>query len=173
MIDFQKGGLEPQVYELLLKAGQLCGGVDIPLFVRKKQDDGKWSCKFEIPGILPATSKDQKTEVAAINRCASNMLHILNNLDSRGIYDPKDEESVFKEEIESVFGNIDYNPEYFYHLLTGSILLGPDEGYMKQKIAELSQDLTDVLEEHDEEIDKICNIITVKYLVKQKKKNYC
>ena len=172
MIDFQKGGLEWQVFEAISKTYELVKSDDIPHFETKKLDDGKWECTLKIPGIEIARSI-QDSEVVAINRCASNMLHILDCLDKRGIYDPENEESVFREDIESYFGEVDYDPEYNYYLFTGDILFKEDDEYAKKFIKSYSRKYYGEISEQGDEIDRICDFITVRYLVKQKKKNYC
>ena len=169
MIDFQNGGLEWQVFEVISRTYKLVKSDDIPHFEAKKIEDGKWECFYEIPGIKKAHAI-QDSEVASINRCASNMLSILDQLDKRGIYDPDIEESVFKDGIELYFGDIDYDHKYNYYLFTGDISL--DEAG-KTFIKRYSQKYYDMFIERGEAIDKMCDIITVRYLIKQKKKNYC
>ena len=133
MIDFQNSGLEWQVFEVISRTYELVKSEDIPHFETNKLDNGKWKCTLKIPGIESAHSI-QNTEVAAINRCASNMLHILDCLDKRGLYDPEVEESVFKEEIESYFGEVDYDSEYNYYLFSGDILFKENDEYAKKFI---------------------------------------
>ena len=166
MIDFQKSGLERQVYEVITRMCDLVKTDEFPKFKTKKQKSGRWDCTLTIPGIETAVAKEQETEVAAINRCASNMLHILNSLDKRGLYDPNYEESVFKDDIEFFFGDLEYDPNYHYYLSTCDInLTAKDEG-MKNMIKSYSTKYFDKCIEHGEEIDKICDIVTVRYLVK-------
>lgn len=170
MIDFQNGGLESQVYKLILKMCDLTMSDEFPHFKTKRIKDDMWECSLEIPGVDVIANAKQKTEVAAINRCASNMLHILSCLDENGLYDPKKEESVFKDRIEERFGDISYDPKYFYYLCTEEI-----------PINQQNKDIKKIVDSHTFDIEcktgdivnKTNSQLVVDYLMKRKKKGWC
>ena len=172
-IDFQNNNLDPQVYEVLFRTSNMMKLSRRPSFITKEINDHRWECRFEIPGIEPAISLDQASEIESINRCASNMLNIINKLDPRGLYNPETKGSYLEDEIKSCFGDIRFNPEYYYYLFTGDIVLSNSDKYLKNMLELRSKEYYEDFKSRGEEIDIISNIITVKYLIKEKKKNYC
>ena len=171
MIDFQDERLEPQVFEALYKVSELVTSRALPKFKTRLDDDGKWICEFKIPGIEEvAFTCNKDTEIDAINMCASNLLYILDVIEKKGVYNPDAEDSIYKDEIESYFGSIQFNKEYNYMLSHTSILINDD--YFKNYIRE---QIENNLEKHEQagEIDKVCDWYDVTYLLKFRKKNYC
>ena len=48
MIDFQKGGLEWQVFEAISKTYELVKSDDIPHFETNELNNGKWECSNQL-----------------------------------------------------------------------------------------------------------------------------
>lgn len=173
MVDFQSGGLEFQVYELILKMCELTQSDEFPHFQTTQLDNGMWECTLEIPGIQTPAKSLQNTEVAAINRCAANMLHILKNVDEKGFYDPKIEESVFRDKLEMNFGNINYDPSYFYYMCQSEFPINPSDEYlMKYIVGRMNNKLDEIDPEGLDELVKIEPHFVTKCLLRRKK-NFC
>ena len=172
MIDFQNDKLEPEVYEALYRTSELMCGNPLPKFETKRNSDGKWICRFAIPGVETVVTPPYETEIEAINMCASNISYILDIVDKKGVYDPDAEESVYRDEIESYFGNVKYDKEYRYMLSHTSIGLGQEDDYLKRIIKKRIKNEFEKWEEEGE-IDRVCDWFTITYLLKFRKKNYC
>ena len=172
-IDFQDGGLESQVYELIYRMTVLCKSDSFPHFDTKQLEDKSWECILSIPGVKQLVKAKGETEVASINRCASNMLFILNNNYNKNQYDPDITDSVFKKDIEEYFGDIKYNNEYNYHLFGCDILIDPKDHCLIDALNDYAYDNLSQFNEDGEEIDRISEIVTLRYLVKKKKSNLC
>lgn len=173
MIDFQNGGLEHQVYELISKICDLACSDEFPHFVTTEQEKGIWECKLSIPGVKTTAVAHGKTEVESINRCAINMIFILKKDHDKDQLDPDLEDSIFAGNIEQFFGDIVYDPKYKYHLFESDILIKPDDVEIINFIKNQMKDSVRKLHECVEEIDEMSQIVTLRFLVKKKKDNYC
>ena len=74
MIDFQTGGLEHQVYELIAKMCDLACSDMFPRFQTSQIENGRWECKLSIPGVKSVSIGHGNSEVESINQCALKML---------------------------------------------------------------------------------------------------
>ena len=173
MIDFQNGGLESQVYELIAKMCDLTMSDDFPKFQTKQLRDGLWECSLNILGVKNTAFGRGETEVKSINNCAHSMLQILKSKHKNDEYDPDIEESVFREHIEQYFGNIKYNPEYNYYVNISDILLceGRDD-YIRNILMKYAVENLRPCIEQGHEVDMMCDIVTLKFLIRRRKNNY-
>lgn len=173
MVDFQNDGLESQVYELIAKMCDLMKSDEFPKFQTKQLPDGFWECTLSIPGVKNTAFGTGKTEVHAINRCSRSMLTILKSKHKNDEYDPDIKESVFREQIEERFGNVEYNPEYFYYpFFCGMLLEDKYDGYLKRSLMNHVKPTLERIEEEGGEVVKMCDIVDLVFLVRRKKKNY-
>ena len=163
MVDFQNGGLEPQVYELILKMCDMMESDEFPKFDTKQLSKNLWEARLTIPGISETAVAIEESEAKAINRCASNMLHILECSDEIGIYDPKNEESFYLNRIEQIFGEVDYDPNYLYYLSVTEI---PSD-MLGEKMAEISKNFGDDI------VECADTKVVVSYLMKRKRRMQC
>lgn len=171
MIDFQNGGLEHQVFELISKMCDLSCSDEFPHFVTNEQESGMWECKLSIPGVKATAIAHGKTEVEAINQCALCMRFILKKDHNKDQLDPDVEDSIFAGNIEQFFGDINYDRQYRYHLCETDLLL--DSTLSTKLFNNYGNDTLRRINEDGEEIDQVSEIITIRLLVKEKKKNYC
>lgn len=169
MIDFQNGGLEHQVYELIAKMCDLACSDEFPHFQTTPIENGRWECKLSIPGVKKDSIGYGKTEVDSVNECALNMLAYLKMNHKNDDYDPDMEESIFRGNIEQFFGDIDYDYRYTYHLCETDILLDSNS-YIADSLKRM---IANKIEKDDSEIDAMSNIVTLRFLIKKEKKNYC
>ena len=163
MVDFQNGGLEPQVYELILKMCDMMESDEFPKFDTKQLSKNLWEARLTIPGISETAVAIESSEVGAINRCASNMLHILECTDETGIYDPKKGESFYLDRIERIFGEVEYDPNYLYYL---SITEIPSD-MLGKKMAEISSNFGDDI------VECADTKVVINYLMKRKRRMQC
>lgn len=163
MVDFQNDGLESQVYELILKMCDMMQSDEFPHFETKQLSKKLWECKLHIPGISETAVAIQPSEVEAINRCASNMLHILECTNETGVYDPEKGESFYLNRIEQIFGEVDYDPNYLYYLTVTEI---PSD-ILGEKMAEISSNFGDDI------VECADTKVVVSYLMKRKRRMYC
>lgn len=163
MVDFQNSGLEHQVYELILKMCDMMESDEFPKFDTKQLGKSLWEARLTIPGISETAVAIESSEVGAINRCASNMLHILECTDETGIYDPKKGESFYLNQIERIFGNVDYDPEYFYYLAIHEI---PSD-ILGEEIAKIHQTFGEDI------VDQADTKVVINYLMKRKRRMQC
>ena len=170
MIDFQKGGLEYQVYELIVKMCALVRSEVFPCFQTKRTQDGKWECTLEIPGITEVAKAKQDSEVESINRCASNMLFILDCIDRKGFYDPDIVESVFRDRIEEAFGEVKYDPKYLYYPCSVQVPISP---YNKGIASTIKQQTVNVESKNGDIVQQVDSVLLVKFLMRRKKKKWC
>lgn len=170
MIDFQNGGLEAQVYEAIAKLCYLNGSDEFPRFITSQYKDGKWKCEINVPGINFPTSGYGKTEVEAINRCAAVLLYHLKKNHNKDQFDPEYEDSIFRGNIEQFFNKENYDPKYRYHLCETDLLIDSNVTY-KLLLENGSHTLKRLSSEED--IDSVSEIVTIRLLIKEKKKNFC
>ena len=169
MIDFQNSGLEHQVYELIAKMCDLACSDEFPHFQTNPIENGKWECKLAIPGVKMISVGYGTTEVESVNACALKMLTYLKINHKNDDYDPDIEESIFRGNIEQFFGDIDFDYRYTYHLCETDILL---DGY--SHVADsLKRMIANKIERNGDEIEAMSNIVTLRFLMKTEKKNYC
>lgn len=173
MIDFQSGGLEHQVYEIITKMCDLGCSNEFPHFETKQIENSRWECKLMIPGVKRQAVATGKTEVESINQCALCMKFILKHYHDKDQYDPEIDESIFRGNIEQFFRDIDYNKEYRYHLCETDILLNSHTKTTFNLLEIYAHDTVDRIHEDGEEIDQMSEIVTIRFLVKKKKENYC
>ncbi len=172
MIDFQDGGLEHQVYELIAKMCTLACSDNFPHFETKLLEDGEWQCKLAIPGVKKASIGHGKTEVDSINICALGMLDILKREHDKDQYDPDIEENIFGDNI-SQFFNVEFDKEYRYRLCETDILLDVNDEYAYRLLQNYASSTINDIKTDGEEIDCMSDIVTIRFLVKERKKNYC
>lgn len=169
MIDFQNGGLEHQVYELISKMCNLCYSDDFPHFLTKQLENDKWECTLSIQGVKTVAFGKGRSEVEAINKCASCMIGILKSNHDKNQLDPEFDDSVFKNNIEQFFGDIDYDKEYIYRLCETDILLDLNTSVTKEILNKSAKNLLTRLKDEGEDVDQISEIVTMRFLVKKKK----
>ena len=173
MIDFQNGGLEHQVYELIAKMCDLGFSDNFPHFSTRELENGEWECTLAIPGVKRKAVACGKTEVESINYCALCMKTILKRDHNKDDLDPDIDNSIFAGNIEQFFGDVEYNHEYKYHLVETDILINQNDEYTFKLLKHYIGDTIDKIKTNDEEVDDISDIVTIRLLVKKKKYNYC
>ncbi len=174
MIDFQDSGLESQVYVLIAKMCDLTMSDDFPKFQTKKlPKKGLWECTLAIPGVEKTAFGRGKTEVESINLCAIAMLKLLKNNYKNNEYNPCDEKSVFCGDIEQFFGDVDYDSGYNYYLHRTDILLtkGRDDNLRRALMKKAIKNSIPYLEKNSE-VDMMCDIVTLRFLIRNRKKRY-
>lgn len=169
MIDFQNGGLESQVYELIAKMCDLGCSDEFPKFITNQMEKRKWECKLTIPGVKTTSTACGATEVESINQCALKMLFILKRDHDKDQLDPDEETSIFEGNIAQFFGDVDYDNRYRYRLCETDILLNPHAVTTFKLLEGYASDTVDMLRKQGEEIDRMSEIVTIRFLVKQKK----
>ena len=172
MVDFQNGGLDIQVYELILKMCDLCCSEEFPRFKTEEIKNG-WKCILSIPGVKEDSVAYGSTEAQAINRCASGMLFILKKYHENDEHYTEFEDSVFKDRIEEYFGSRKYDFAYRYRLSICDILLDSDDTNTKTILQKYASSSLDSIKESGSEIEDMSEIVTLRFLVKQKKKFFC
>ena len=170
MIDFQNSGLEYEVYLLITKMCDLAKSDSFPKFKTTKITDGEWKCELSIPGVKDKAIAYQKDEVSAINRCASNMLYILETQHKNGEYDPDIYDSYFRENIEEFFGNLEYDCKYLYYMMDCDVLVRPDE-QLAFLLRERASESIDNVKDQGDEVIQMCDIVSLRFLVRHIKKN--
>ena len=168
MIDFQTGGLEHQVYELIAKMCDLACSDMFPRFQTSQIENGRWECKLSIPGVKSVSIGHGNSEVESINQCALKMLMILKVNHPNDDFDPVEEDNLFRSNIEQFFGDVDYDSKYNYHLCETDVLLDSDD-YVAHSLERIGSFRI----EDEEEIDRMSEIVTIRFLIKTKKNNYC
>ena len=171
MIDFQNGGLEHHVYELILKMCDLACSDAFPRFETKQLENGKWECRLAIPGVKTPVIKSGNTEVESVNACAFRMLSILRNEYEKNQYDPSIEDSLFADNIEQFF-DIEYDKRYRYYLCEADIHLNNNDTFARYLLQNYAGETTESIKDDGGEIDCISDIVTMRFLVKEKRKNY-
>ena len=171
MIDFQNGGLESQVFEVIAKLCYLNGSDEFPHFKTTQYKDGKWKCEINVPGIKFPTTGFGKMEVDAINRCAAVLLHHLKTYHSKDQFDPDCEDSIFRGNIEQFFNKDKYDPEYRYHLCETDLII--DSKFVNELLLKNGGLTLRHIAQEGEEIDLTSDIVTIRLLLKERKKNYC
>lgn len=170
MIDFQNNGLESQVFEAIAKLCNLNGSDEFPHFQTTQYKNGKWKCEIKVPGIEFPTSGFGRTEVESINRCAAVLLYHLKKIHDKDQFNPEFEDSIFRGNIEQFFTKKKYDTRYRYHLCETDILLEPDKVY--KMFLENGSRTLQTMARDEEEIDSVSEIVTIRLLVKTKKKNF-
>ncbi len=172
MIDFQNKKLNQDVYELINKLYDLAPFSELPRFKTKQLKNGKWECILKIPGISPSSVANKDTEIESINKCASIMLHILRCQNKEGIYDPTIEDSIYKDNLESYFGEIDYDPNYYYYM---SVIEKPDYQMDNHLVHLFRNKFNDLKEKYsdnaDDDIVRANGVYVARLLIKRKKHN--
>ncbi len=172
MIDFQNKKLDPKVFELMNKMYDLAPFDELPRFKTKQRKDQTWECRLEIPGILPAAVANRETEIEAVNKCASIMLHILRCQNEDGVYDPSIEDSIYKDNLESYFGDIDYDSKYLYYMSVIEQPLYEMNEYMRNLFKEKMKEVKKILAStNNDELVKTDAVLTARFLVRRKKRN--
>ena len=169
VIDFQDGGLKSQVFKLIVKMCELACTDDFPYFQTSSLENGRWECKLSIPGVKMTSVGYGETEVESVNDCALKMLTYLKMNHEHDDYDPDIEESIFRGNIEQFFGDIDYDYRYTYHLYETDILLD-GHSYVTDSLKRM---IANKIEKDGDEIEAMSNIVTLRFLIKTEKKNYC
>ena len=172
MIDFQNDGLEHQVYELISKMCDLACSDSFPHFETKLLENGRWECRIAIPGVKKSAKASGKTEVESINVCALGMLAILKRDHDKNQYDPDIEDNIFGDSIGQFF-NVDYDKECRYHLCETDIHLNQNDTYAYKLLENYASETISRIKEGGGEIDLMSDIVTIRLLVKERKKNYC
>ena len=169
MIDFQNDGLESQVFELISRMCDLYQSDEFPHFKLSKTETNRWQCELAIDGIEKPVIAYGDTEVAAINRCASKMLYILEHDHSKGQYDPDSGDNPFLDQIEIYFHGVELNRDYIYYPFHIDITVNPDSELAKG-LTKCAQDSLRRSMEKNEFVDRMSSTVTVRFLIKRKKK---
>lgn len=173
MIDFQNGGLESRVYELIAKMCDLNESDEFQKFETTQDENGTWHCKLAIPGVKHIAGGMGKTEVESINNCAHVMLRVLEHHHKHGEYDPDIEESLFRDRIEEYFGDVEYDPGYYYYPFFCGIDLDGQNGYqLKSLLKQYAEFETAPIKKENGEIVRMSDFVELKFLVRKRKKNY-
>ena len=173
MIDFQNDGLEHQVFKLISKMCDLYCSNEFPHFQTRKLDNNKWECTLEIRGTKQKVTSIGNSEVTAINKCASIMLDVLEKYHDKDQYDPDIPDSVFRDNIEQFFDDVKYDSGYLYHLYETDILLNPNDIHTYNRLKDYAKESMRNIYERGEEVDLMSDIVTIRFLIKEKKKRYC
>ena len=177
MIDFQNSELTCEVFELIAKTSELMKKDTIeegfPKFKTRKTFNDRWECEFNIPGMKKPGFGEADSEVCEINRCAENTLYLLRKNHDKGQYDPDIEESVFRDNIEEFFGDVDYNHDYQYRLVCSDILLSNNDVILVDLLKQKAKKTIQKIKDSGEEVDRMCDIVSLRFLIKKKKQNRC
>ena len=173
MIDFQNGGLESQVYELIAKMCKLLHSNNFPKFETKQIEPNKWHCTLSIPGVKRRVTGEGTTEVQAINVCAIGTAAMLEDEHHKEQFDPSIERSIFGPSVYEYFGGYDFNKEYLYRLIDTDIVIDPDDELCNKLIRDYATPDIQELMYEDETIETMSEIVSVRFLIKERKKNYC
>lgn len=174
MIDFQNKELKSDVFSLFSKFELLFGKEKRPLFITKQSDDGTWSCSLDIPNFETVTVEGLASEVKAVNKCAREThLALYRYQDDDDTYYPGFDTSSAKDSIEAFFDDIDYNKEYTYQLCSEVVDLKSAKRSLKERLVDLLLIDEDTLAEQGKELYRISDYVSVMYLIRKKKKNYC
>ena len=171
MIDFQDSGLEHQVYELIAEMCNLTCSDSFPRFETKLLENDIWECKLAIPGVKRVAVAKGLSEVDSINACATNMLGILRTEHDKNQYDPEIEENIFEQNIQQFF-SVKYDNRYRYHLCQADILLDQNDNFAYRLLKSYASKTVDGIMEEGGEIDSMSDIVTIRFLVKEQKKDY-
>ena len=169
MIDFQNDGLEHQVYELISRMCDLTCSDEFPKFETKELPK-KWECRLKIPGVVTSGVGYGNNEVEAINNCALNMLMILNTNHDKNQFDPNVPDSVFRNNIEQFFGDVDYDKRYRYYLCETDIRI---DYQTEMELDRFAKDVVDKINSNSAYVDMMSDIVTIRYLVKTKRDHCC
>ena len=173
MIDFQDDGLESQVYELIAKIRELKPYGDFPKFETKQLENGNWKCTLSIPGVKKRVSGEADTEVKSINICAMGMKLILERDYSKEQLDPTIKDSVFEPKIAEYFGEYEYNKEYLYRMIETDFMIDSDDELTKRLLTKYGMSEIEKYITQDEEIEDMADLVMLRFLVRERKKNYC
>lgn len=172
MIDFQNGGLESQVFELISKMCDFLKSDDFPHFVTSQTEDGKWKCELNIPGVKQVAVAYYESEVGSINKCASKMLYILKKYHNKNQYYPEYEDSVFLDNIEEYFGDVEFDKQYTYYPYFCDILVEP-RSELGSMLHQYAYEKLMKIEDDGGEVETMSDIVSLAFLIKNKKSNYC
>ena len=171
MVDFQEGGLRKSVYKLLAKLNELVLYEDMPKFKTSYVDNKVWKCELKVPGVHQTAVGWGDTEAESISGCAEFMLEVLKRDHSKNQYDPKDEESIFRDDIEYWFGNLKYDCRYMYYCSHCDVLVREkDEDIRKFLIGTAIKDWGKEFDDESEIVD-MCSIVSIRLLMREEKKN--
>ena len=173
MISLQNKELDMEVYQLMAKMSQICTDETLPRFKPKKLCENKWKCHLKIPGVLKEAIGYGETEVKAINSCAYHMLCILETYHKNNEYDPEAEEGFFKDNIEMWFGNLEYDHDYNYFPYFCDICLNDGDSFTRDLLTKYASNSINRLINNGNEIEGMCKIVSLRFLVRYKKKNLC
>ena len=173
MIDFQNSGLESQVYELIAKMCQLLHSNDFPKFETKQIEPNRWQCTLSIPGVKKRITGEGKTEVKAINTCAIGAVSFLKEEHEKEQYDPSIRRSIFGPNVMEYFGDYEFDKEYVYRLIDTDVLVDPNDELCNGLLRKYAiPDIRELIDD-DEIIEAMSEIVSVRFLIKERKKNYC
>lgn len=174
MIDFQNRDIKLDVFRVFTRFELLFGNKVRPIFITKQTEDKKWSCSLELPDLETVSVEGFETEIKAINQCAKDTHRVLNRYeDDDEIYYPGFEKSNAKEAIEAFFDEVEYSNEYTYQLCSEMIDLSNARKSFKSKLFDMLLVDDEFLAREGKEIYKISDYVSVTYLIRKKKKNYC
>lgn len=173
MIDFQDDGLESQVYELIAKIRELKKTSDFPKFETKQLENGTWKCTLSIPGVKNRVSSEAGTEIQAINVCAMGMKLILERDYDKEQLDPTIKNSIFEPKIAECFGEYEYNKEYLYRMIETDFLIDSDDELTQRLLRKYGMDEIKKYMTDDEEVENMSDLVMLRFLIRERKKNYC
>ena len=104
---------------------------------------------------------------------ASIMLDVLEKYHDKDQYDPDIPDSVFRDNIEQFFDDVKYDSGYLYHLYETDILLNPNDIHTYNRLKDYAKESMRNIYERGEEVDLMSDIVTIRFLIKEKKKRYC
>ena len=174
MVDFQYSRLDVDVYRLIATMCDLVCSNDFPHFITNELENEQWQCSLSIPELNKKAVAIGNTEVEAINRCATNMLFILDkNLNNPDEFDPDDEDTLIFNNVEGYFGDKDLNNLYKYHMYETDILLDTNNESILELLKSKADDVIKHIDRSEEEFDQISEIVTIRVLARTKKDYYC
>lgn len=112
----------------------------------------------------------QRTEVEAINMCATIMLHILKSTDEYEYYDPDYPECFIADEISEIFGDTEFDKQYRYSICGTEILIENENKSVKEVVEKGLKKLLHAMHESNIIAERMDARICVRFLTKEKKK---